>query len=95
MTCVIKLDILYLTMKKKITKFVKAIGEWYPTYPNSQVKISLVQDSEILFRVTIWGEDDFGLEKEFLSYAEAKTCYNNLAIPASVPALIKLGFVQS
>lgn len=59
----------------RIDKFIKVDDNWYPTFPNNQVNMSLIfnyfklnkTDSNKLVRCCVWGADDFGLEIDFES----------------------------
>lgn len=45
-------------------KYIATTEQWYPT-SNGMVKVSLLELSNRLWRVCVWGGDDFGLEKDF------------------------------
>jgi hypothetical protein len=59
------------------TCFKTTNDDWYPNYPDNLVRVSLIlrrkKSSEYklfgqtLFRVCVWGDDDFGMEKDFKS----------------------------
>lgn len=55
--------------------------DWYGNYPGNMVEVSLVflndpsDISEYKFRVCIWGNDDYGMEKDFTSYTDALSEY--------------------
>ncbi|MCA9495832.1 MAG: hypothetical protein KC589_02730 [Nanoarchaeota archaeon] len=58
---------------KRIDVFKKTSDDWYPNYPNDMVKVSflklpnILQNSDDEWRVCVWGNDDFGLERDFQS----------------------------
>ncbi len=45
-------------------KFIKTEEDWYPTV-NNKVRVKLILLSNKMWRVCVWGGDDFGLEKDF------------------------------
>lgn len=80
-------------LDKTIRKFVKTPDEWFPCYTRHRVQVSLHQDSKTVYRVALWGNDDFGLEKAFNSKVEALNCYDTLPNPITIQYLKKTGFV--
>ena len=63
----------------KIEKFVKTTDNWYPNFPNKKVRIRLFFTnyySDIFnkwiryIRCCVWGNDDFGLEKDFECFSK-------------------------
>lgn len=53
-------------------KMVVVKDDWYPCFPDNKVKLSIfIQNSDELdchfVRICVWGNDDFGLEKDFVS----------------------------
>jgi hypothetical protein len=79
----------------KREKMVKAIDDWYPCFPDSQVQASLHKDGKGSWRVAVWGEDDFGMEKGSLEQAEAFSLFRSLANGISQAILKEKGFVQA
>ena len=55
---------------------------WYPTREDGTVKASLLSLSDGKFRVCVWGEDDFGLERDYESLLEAREAFK--ALPSVV-----------
>lgn len=55
---------------------------WYPNYPNGKVQLSLLRlrgcPDKRNWRVCVWGYDDFGLERDFNSLAEAQPIFEKL-----------------
>jgi hypothetical protein len=80
---------------KKQTKRVKATDEWFPCFENSEVEVSVVQDSGNIFRVCVWGADDTGMERSFEYRGAARECYANIPEPLSMELLKALGFVAA
>lgn len=79
----------------KVSKFIQVSDDWYPCFPNQQVQVSLIKDNPNLFRVCVWGADDFGMEKSFTQSGEAQECFKNLPIPLSVHLLKNMGFLPA
>jgi hypothetical protein len=50
---------------------------WYPTV-NGRVRVSLLELSNGHWRVCVWGGDDFGLERDYPSKAEAEPAFLHL-----------------
>ena len=57
---------------------MKVNDNWYPTYPDNKVKVSLIFNNfrlkniykNMFVRCCVWGADDFGLEMDFESDSE-------------------------
>jgi hypothetical protein len=67
-------------MKKNVRKlqcFKKTQDNWCPNFPNNQVLLSCCPVGE-KFRVSVWGNDDCGMEKDFDTRKEALRIYNSL-----------------
>lgn len=68
-------------MKYPYTQFVvykQAVGEWHGNDRLGEVKIVTVRflvDGPNIFRIAVWGNDDFGLEKEFETDDGAVECF--------------------
>ena len=77
---------------KRIDVFKKTSDNWYPNYPNDMVKISflklpnILQNSDAEWRVCIWGNDDFGLERDFQSKKEAMKTFEIISDQDSISA---------
>lgn len=52
--------------------------DWYPNYPNNEVELSIINLSDGQFRVCVWGNDDFGMEKDFNSADLAEQTYDTI-----------------
>jgi hypothetical protein len=67
-------------MKK--TKRVKTPDNFYRTFDDGTVEVSLHRDSgggDRMWRVSIWGDDDdYGLEKVNMSIDEVYACYRGI-----------------
>lgn len=47
------------------------------------------------YRVCVWGNDDFGMEKDFKDFAEAHKCYKEIASPIEEEKLLAQGFIYA
>ena len=62
-------------------KYVYTTDDWHPTCENSSVMVRFIQmlpDSKAGFRIAVWGNDDFGLEKDVASFNEAEALYREI-----------------
>jgi hypothetical protein len=73
-------------------KWLKTPDDWYPTYEEGKVKASFMPLSDGLFRVSVWGADDFGIYRDFKSRMEAKMVFGSLPDPITQKHLYALGF---
>jgi hypothetical protein len=56
---------------KRETKRIATSENWYPTNKDGTVRVSLMQLYTAQWRVCVWGDDDFGLERDFDARDEA------------------------
>lgn len=75
----------------KQIKRIPVVGEWISPYDGNFVEVSLHCDSANLFRVAVWGDGGYGLEKEFTSAMEAKKQFKEMN-SCSKEQLISKGF---
>lgn len=63
----------------RVEKWIKTDQDWHPT-KNGQVKVSLLQLKDNTWRVCVWGEDDFGLERDYPTkkFVKARTLYKKI-----------------
>ena len=56
---------------RDITVFKKTTSDWYPNYQGGYVRVSLVRcrPDGTYWRVCAWGEDDFGMERDYVGDA--------------------------
>jgi hypothetical protein len=47
------------------TKRVRTREDWHPSLPDGTIQISLIKLADKTFKVSAWGDDDFGMEKTF------------------------------
>ena len=67
--------------------FKKTSDGWYPCYKIEKdarhseglVEVIFTKLIDGMYRVCIWGADDFGMERDFEVYLEAKEIFNTLA----------------
>jgi hypothetical protein len=85
----------------RVDAFKRTSDEWYPNY-HELVKVSFCQTGPYPpengdWRVCAWGNDDFGMEKDFRDREEAWACF--LAVislnDVTVDRLRELGFVPA
>lgn len=58
----------------KLQRYVTVIDDWYPNYPEDKVRLFIAKYEYSLplkgqcnfVRVAVWGNDDFGLEQDFI-----------------------------
>jgi len=88
-------EILNEVREKRI--FKKTDDDWYPNFPNNEVKVSLLNVYGGLFRVCVWGADDDGREKDFKNSDEAEKVFNKLSMMDVINKsdLKIMGFVRS
>jgi hypothetical protein len=91
-TSVDRFSALYRTSELEV--YVPTTGEWYGTYTipfprwDKFVRLSLViypKCGDKMCKVSLWGNDDCGLEREFTSYAEAHRFFSVLATSGPIP----------
>ena len=95
-------------MKNKITVYKETQSNWYPNYTLKGYNKMLVQinfgklltlsnsDNGFNYRVSIWGEDDYGLEKDFINRREAYECFTHIISMeyVNIQDLKNLGFTE-
>lgn len=89
---------------KKEEILIDTNDDWYPNYPNNQVQLSYhgcinpweTKDKQV-YRVSCWGNDDFGIEKDFGREDDAIHIYNSLKILPVInhSTLYNLGFITA
>jgi hypothetical protein len=87
----------------RVDAFKRTSGQWYPNYHlenHELVKVSFCQTGPCPsengdWRVCAWGNDDFGMEKDFQEREEAWACFLAVISLDDVTAdrLRELGFV--
>lgn len=88
-----------MTLKQKM---VRTNEDWYPSYFETSdtgetlamVKVSL-HKLDKGYRVSVWGNDDFGLERDFSGPCESLYCYQAITSPVEKEKLLAEGFVPA
>lgn len=62
----------------RIVKHIATRENWYPTNANGKVRVFLLRLSTGQWRVCVWGDDDFGLERDFKDRGEAKGLFRKI-----------------
>lgn len=81
-------------MQKQV-KFIKTNEDWYPTYKNGTIRVFCCALSNGLFRVAVWGNDDFGLEADVKEANLAQTLYDEIKDFTTQSELKFAGFIQA
>lgn len=64
---------------------VKTTDNWYPNFPEDEVELTLhIPDIEMIgkvqwcyhFRVSVWGNDDMGMKRDFFSQEDLHSALN-------------------
>jgi hypothetical protein len=76
-------------------KRVKAIDDWFPTADDGKVEVSIHKDGSENWRVAVWGDDDFGMEKGGLGNSDAIILFRGIRDGVSKEALRKKGFINA
>ena len=79
----IKLDFIF---PKRVVHFKNTKDYWAPNYNKNQVKLSYhgvinpyVQDiTKFVYRVSVWGADDLGMDRDFDNHLDAKKLFNKI-----------------
>lgn len=87
-------------------KFIRTREDWYPSFrpnarclnpdyhnplPYTALRVSMMQLSDGLWRVCVWGQDDMGMERDVKSPVTAQKIFNTIQDFATKDALKKLG----
>lgn len=66
--------------KEKRTKYVPTSLDFYPNFPGNTVRVSVMSlfTKEPLYRVCIWGNDDYGFEYDSSDWGEVLGIYNDI-----------------
>lgn len=76
------------------SKMINVDGPWISPYDGNKVKVSLHDDGNGVFRIAVWGSDDYGYEKNYKSAMDAKVEYKNL-VKCSKNILEAMGFSRA
>lgn len=83
-------------MKK--TKKVTTSEEWHPTADDGTVTVSIHRDGKkgaTGWRVAVWGDDDYGLERPNLSITEAYDLFRSIGDGVTKQWLKGQGFIPA
>ena len=74
-----------------IVAYKLTVEDWYPGYrqeclksPCTLVKISLYKYENGLGRISVWGADDHGMERDFVRYDRAKQVFQELMMEYAI-----------
>ena len=85
--------------KKKFVKEKKQVfaldASWWLNRDNEPLDVCLHEDAPGRWRVSVWGQDDIGMNKIFTDKTEARACFRKLESPVSQVSLRVLGFKQA
>lgn len=56
-----------MLLDRRNVKYIKATDDWYPSYRDGMVAIRWYEDTK---RISVWGDDDFGMSKEKATHLE-------------------------
>lgn len=75
--------------------YIPSPDSWYPNYEDGTVRVGFDSKNNY-FKVSVWGADDFGLEKEFTTRLEAIELYRKLSKCSiiTIKQLKELGFIN-
>jgi hypothetical protein len=78
-------------------KFIKVTDDWYPCHPGNTVEVKFRQLTDRQWRVSAWGADDFGMERDFphVERQEAKALFEKLVDGMSQADMRALGMINS
>ena len=84
-------------------KMLRTNEDWYPSFFEASdtgekvamVKVSFHHLGFDEFRVSVWGNDDFGVERDFNGPCQAWECYWKISAPVELDKLLADGFVPA
>lgn len=77
---------------KKRQKFVTTTDNFHPTFHDGTVEVCLIKDGKALWRVAVWGNDDYGLELNGLDCDEGFELYHSIEDGTTIKGLTSQGF---
>ena len=70
---------------EKLTKEILTKENWYPNLPGDKLRVSFMelmrnfkQAKPQLWRVCVWGNDDFGMERDYPDRTDAKKAFQEI-----------------
>jgi len=81
-------------MKKDIKKKVITSDNFFPCYEGNKVEVTFIREklTNDMFRVCVWGADDFGLEFDNKSIEKCKAVFEKIKDGITIENLKGLGF---
>jgi hypothetical protein len=76
-------------------KFVTTKDNFHPSYDNDCVLVSLYKIDKNKYTISVWGDDDFGLEIFIKSNPEAYYNFNKIEDGVTISFLKNKGFQQA
>lgn len=64
---------------KRQTTMIKTSDNFFPNFPNNEVQVSFNRLNDGLYRVAVWGMDDFGMDKDFVDKDNAEELFKKLS----------------
>jgi hypothetical protein len=82
-------------MKEK-SVYKKTDDQWYGNFNSDECRLSICKAGRY-YRVSVWGNDDFGIEKDFDSSFAAEMTFSDLSNAEKInhADLYDLGFVAA
>lgn len=80
---------------KRRERWLLTSENWYPNWEGGKVKASFLRLRDGTYRVCVWGEDDFGMEKDFTDRDTAEHVFERLPHIIFKADLKALGFVRA
>lgn len=86
----------FLPKKKRLRKEMRpTTDDWYPNFPGNMVEVNVQELSNKLWRVSVWGNDDYGMEIDVQTRMQALDIYQSLPIIITQQDLYERGFVAA
>ena len=82
-------------LKNNGAKFMKTNDNWFSNFPGDLVAVEKIHLRNGMWRVCVWGDDDFGMEIDVDSSTEMYRIYDLITEPISIYGLEQLGFYRS
>lgn len=95
-------------IKNKIERYYPVSDQWYPNFPNNTVRMRVTfyeydDPSKDMVRISFWGNDDFGMEKDELisrvyfgkKLKQINNWMNEILLPLNQKWLTEQGFIPA
>jgi len=85
-----------LTPRRFYEAYVQTTDDWYPNWEGNTVCVSVVLLNPPGIRISIWGADDDGMERDSttITVAEAIEFVKSMPVPITKEWLESVGFVR-